>query len=76
MLWASSPTTVSPRPSGQSCCRMPACRMLVSWYSSTSTASKRELTCWAISVVLHQVIPVEQQVVVVEDVLLVLVAAV
>ena len=68
MLCASSPTTVSPRPSGHSRLRIAACSALVSWYSSTSTASNRLRTSAASAVVLHEVVPVEQQVVVVEHV--------
>ena len=49
MAWASSPTTVSPRPSGQSASRMSACRALVSWYSSTSTWSNAPATTPAAS---------------------------
>src|SRR5215470_9554881 len=41
MAWASSPTQVSPRPSGRSSRTMSACTALTSWYSSTSTASNR-----------------------------------
>ena len=46
---------------------MPACSALVSWYSSTSTWSKRSRTLRQRGL-RHQVVPVEQQVVVVEHV--------
>ena len=39
MAWASSPTTVTPRPSGRRASTKSACRALTSWYSSTRTWS-------------------------------------
>src|SRR5659263_229855 len=41
MAWASSPTQVTPVPSGRSSETMSACSAFVSWNSSTSTWSKR-----------------------------------
>ena len=73
MAWASSPTTVRFLPPGQSICRISACSRLVSWYSSTSTQSKRLRMERAARGVGQQPVPEEQQVVVVEDALLALV---
>src|SRR5665647_2003117 len=44
MAWASSPTQVTPVPSGRSSETMSACSAFVSWNSSTSTWSKRSRT--------------------------------
>ena len=72
MAWASSPTQVTPVPSGRSSETMSACSALVSWNSSTSTWSKRSRTRAPPGGVGEEPAPEQQQVVVVEHLLLLL----
>ncbi len=68
MAWASSPTAVSPRPPGAERVEDVGLQALVSWYSSTSTWSKRRPPAPAASGARARRPPVQEEVVVVEDV--------